>query len=86
MSNYPPGVTGNEPYLTGPTYSHEHSMTCGYEGCEFDGDVLVEGYTQTSEAWWTCPMCGYEHEGIELDDGPDPDLAYEMMREEQWDR
>ena len=49
--------------------SYDAVRYCGKEDhqgetCYFEGDVEVffdsESYTHVE--WWTCPLCGYEHE------------------------
>lgn len=32
------------------------------EVCEFDGEVDVTCDPEVRTAFWTCPVCGYEHE------------------------
>lgn len=59
MSNYPPGVTGNEYEISGPTYEEDEKRTCSDKDCGFSDEVIVQGYE--SEKWWTCPDCGLEH-------------------------
>jgi hypothetical protein len=39
----------------------------GDHGCQFSGpvDITVSDY---GEGFWWCPVCGHEHENVELDD------------------
>lgn len=64
MSNYPPGVTGNEYAIAGGTdYSQtrmvEHECDTPYEE-DFSGWALVEGevYGVDLAASFDCPQCG----------------------------
>jgi hypothetical protein len=76
LSNYPPGVTGNEYEIAGPDYEREtDDFLCpncgGIEGLE-------AGYHHVH--WIDCLTCDHR---VELGDdyGPDPDEAYDRMRE-----
>lgn len=124
LSNYPPGVSGNEPHLRGWDDESDESVECGkggyvkvfsadaerevrriqallaeiadgskpvslaatlvgsldymlkyriegveVEDCPFMGDVTVSWSGKTG--YWTCPLCGWEHE-VEADE-PDED-------------
>lgn len=80
MSNYPPGVTGNEPQIAGPSYEEEVERTCG--SCGTTDLVVIQGYGYLIT--WQCAECGEDHEE-EVDSGPDPDEAYERRREQEWE-
>lgn len=67
MSNYPPGVTGNEYQIAGgrpirPIHEHvQHE--CDPEKFEedFEGEVLiddVEVFNGIASGFFTCPQCG----------------------------
>jgi hypothetical protein len=72
MSNYPPGVTGNEYEIAGPDYERETDKPC--RKC---GELMMElGYRH--ERWLAC-VCGRT---VDLDvPEPDPDRAYDEARE-----
>ncbi len=55
MSNYPPGVTGNEYEIAGPSYEEYEDREC--PECEEPRRGLTQAYGH--EAWWTCESCGY---------------------------
>ena len=53
MTNYPPGVTGNEYAINGPDYeveTHEACPKCGFS-------LLEQGYY--FERWVVCTNCDY---------------------------
>ena len=53
MSNYPPGVTGNEYEIAGPDYEKDYDTPC--PKC---GDCMMElGYRGTR--WVVCCACDY---------------------------
>lgn len=66
MSNYPPGVTGNEYEIVGPDREFETFREC--ESCEIVSWVDVTGYGW--EEWWRCPKCQHENTRV-LDSEPD---------------
>lgn len=70
MSNYPPGVTGNEYAIAGADYEADEWRICLGRGCEFRGDVTVQGYR--GELFWTCPECGWEHTEYPEDQWEEP--------------
>lgn len=76
-SNYPPGVTGNEPQIAGPESETEkmERMACDEE-CGFDGEVPVTVVTYRGDymvsVYWTCPQCDRPHD-FEYEDAPDFD-------------
>lgn len=85
LSNYPPGVTGNEPEIAGYP-EHEEDLECeggvvqGPDGgdveCGWTGRETV--YISHGEGVWHCPKCGLEQR-FDLEDeyGPDPDAAWD---------
>ena len=54
LSNYPPGVTGNEWQISGPDWEHECKQEC--PTCESEQLGIIQGYRH--ESWWTCYTCG----------------------------
>jgi hypothetical protein len=66
MSNYPPGVTGNEYAIAGPDTERDEDrdVTCGNAECDFSGTVEVMVTTFRRDAWcnWTCPACGADNQ------------------------
>ena len=60
MSNYPPGVSGNEYEISGPDTETESEQEC--PTCE----AVVPGmeFTYRHDRWWVCDNC---HEQIDLD-------------------
>lgn len=80
MSNYPPGVTGNEFAIAGPDFEDEDSAFC--PRCAQDRDGTVLGYQ--GERWFVCGSCETQTDLPSLDDeGPDPDAAYDALVERQ---
>jgi hypothetical protein len=74
MSNYPPGVTGNEYEIAGPDYEREIDEPCPTCG----SPMMEEGYR--GDRWNVC------HDGhvFELDPiEPDPDRKYDEARERE---
>ena len=53
MSNYPPGVTGNEFEIAGPNREYEEVREC--TECGEEVEMLVQ--TFHNEAWADCPSC-----------------------------
>ncbi len=76
MSNYPPGVTGNEFQIAGPDYEREidgECSECGQSKC------LAElGYR--SDRWLQCSACNRVEDLPPFE--PDPD---EHRDREEWD-
>jgi hypothetical protein len=79
MSNYPPGVTGNEYEIAGGveteltiTASCENTECAEYGADVDDQEVLAEAYGGTVTYDWDCPVCGttssYERDESEWDD------------------
>ena len=90
--NYPDGVTGGEYEIAGPDreWDDVRTVSCQNEECEdFDveKDLPLSLSSYRSDEWGTfeCPVCKTqgEYEGTtNYEDGPDPDEAYERMRDE----
>ena len=74
MSNYPPGVTGNEYQIAGPDYERESDEPCPKCGKE----TFEEGYR--GERWLVCED-GHVTDLEPL--GPDPDRAYDEARDRE---
>ena len=53
MSNYPPGVSGNEYAIAGASWTGTLDVEC--EDCGYEGDADAEGYGW--ERWAFCPEC-----------------------------
>lgn len=53
MSNYPPGVTGNEYEIAGPSWTGIMDIEC--PSCGYEGEADAEGYGM--ERWAFCE-CG----------------------------
>lgn len=79
MSNYPPGVTGNEWQIAGAP-ERVISADCGVElpdvedeaQCNFSGDVDAVAVDEFGDWEWYCPDCGYlQITTIEPDDPPE---------------
>jgi hypothetical protein len=78
MSNYPPGVTGREYEIAGPSREYTDTRKCAAveetpdgmglgDECGWEGEVDIAGYGE--ENWWVCPKCGTEHtEWLEISD------------------
>lgn len=80
------GMRGLDAYITGGRYrSSLGYVTC--PGCDSQNPVTYE--EEYGTGWWTpeeCTTCGRAYEGDEAweeDEGPDPDRAYDLMREEE---
>lgn len=69
MSNYPPGVTGNEFEIAGPDREFTDIRPC--MACGRVEEVDVTGYGW--EEWWTCPRpeCLSENARVNEPDFPD---------------
>lgn len=84
LSNYPPGVTGNEPQIAGYPES-EIQVECDgifYDDddnespCDFSGQVTLVHDGLTGD--WDCPKCETNHTvDLEAEYGPDPDAAWD---------
>jgi len=57
VSNYPPGVTGNEYEISGPTYERE-TVQHYCDGCERMRLGVVTGFYR-DWADWECYTCGW---------------------------
>ena len=75
MSNYPPGVSGLEPHLTGPV-ERDHRMKVAectrldFERCDFTGgDVngVLSGDHLVATFWWDCPVCNAENSVVDVE-------------------
>lgn len=53
MSNYPPGVTGNEFAIAGPDFEEERYEWC--TTCEATTEQVLYGYRH--ERWIVCTSC-----------------------------
>lgn len=76
MSNYPPGVTGNEYQIAGADYERESDVPCGRCG---KSSCMEVGYGR--ERWLTCGECDWHTDLDPLE--PDPDRAYDEERDRQ---
>lgn len=63
MSNYPPGVTGNEYAIAGPDHELERDAWCNE--CEAVMAGVEQWYRR--ERWWTCDTCGWTTETPQSD-------------------
>ncbi len=76
MSNFPPGVTGNEVQIAG---ADEFEFTC--PGCGDDLVFLGDKF----EAWAECPDCGeVTVSPLELWESEAAERAGDMARDEGW--
>lgn len=64
MSNYPPGVTGNEYEIAGPDAEWEETkeVACDNDECpdfekEHEEELLLQSYRGTWWTEWQCPKC-----------------------------
>lgn len=80
MSNYPPGVTGNEYEIAGPDYEDYTDRSCWH--CSNTAGNLQQGYGK--EHWVICGGC-YLRTDLEqeYDDGADD--AYDRMKDREYD-
>ncbi len=71
MSNYPPGVTGNEYEIAGPDFEEEdknsHCPLC----C---GDLMIAGYRDRK--WLSCVACDFTEDIDDTCGGCDRPGAY----------
>jgi hypothetical protein len=63
MSNYPPGVTGNEPMIAGVEESESvQELECGSDSCNATYEVpTTETHSHGIVEWtasWVCNKCG----------------------------
>lgn len=76
LSNYPPGVTGNEFAIAGPDSETEDGADC--DTCQdwTQGMIYTYGFCR----WFVCDTCHNQTDLPDVeDDGPDPDEARERM-------
>lgn len=85
LSNYPDGVTGNEPQIAGypidTDFRDDREVYCQNDECKAfeqveEEEVVVEqwgGKSWVTERWeWTCPVCSHRTEfTTEFDPTPD---------------
>ncbi len=82
LSNYPPGVTGNEYAIAGPD-AEEPAEDFECPNCQSTSGTKLSYQRQ---AWIACNNCDYQLDTTDdYDNGPDPDAAYDKMREERDD-
>lgn len=74
MSNFPPGVTGNEYEIAGSDYDKESDVPCPQCGSE---DTREVGYQR--DRWIYCCTC--QQETTIEDPGDDPDRKYDEERD-----
>lgn len=67
MSNYPPGVSGNEFEIAGPDYERDYEGVCAHCGADA---LLALGFG--SRHWIICLECDYSED---LEDSDDNDLS-----------
>ena len=91
MSNYPPGVTGREPQISGyPEKEEARFVICKAErfACSFEGTVLatvINMGDDEAEVQWRCPTCKqWNIEFEDIDRGPDPDDQRERANDERY--
>ncbi len=69
MSNYPEGVTGNEPHIAGPVYSETKNVYVACSNCGQEGDYVIDVDYYAGDGGeaglFACYSCGsennYEH-------------------------
>ena len=91
-SNYPPGVTGREPQISGyPEKEERRNVVCEVDdgpGCRFEGTVVVTVFDiggDEAEVQWDCPQCKRQNiEFEDIDRGPDPDDQRERANDERY--
>jgi len=69
MSGYPPGVTGNEYAISGPSEEWEAKPDAECASCHwYDADDLVTyQYHISMGRWWICPNCNDSND-VEIED------------------
>jgi transcription elongation factor Elf1 len=78
MSNYPPGVTGNEWQIAGPYAETEEILDC--PECEKETLHTVTTFNRHDDVdACVCTVCEYESER-QVDSGPDP---YDAWRDDR---
>lgn len=81
LSNYPPGVTGNEPQITGEWPCADCGATLPEEGnCPECGEAL-----EIPEGEWVCPACDFTRDGSVCPEGcsEDPAHGYDAQRDRE---
>lgn len=81
LSNYPPGVTGNELQISGPSWESTEDVICP----ECDSDVEASAWGHSGTAHYTCSNCHYEWE-IPEDDMSQGADEYDVWRDEGLER
>lgn len=79
MSNYPPGVTGNELQIAGPAWESVELIDCP----ECSSTVKADAWGHGGVAHFTCPVCAHEWGVSEEDLEPDP---YDAWRDAELER
>jgi hypothetical protein len=51
---------GNSPHVAIKATMDLLAAATASADCGFSGEVLVQGYG--AQRWWTCPMCGHQHD------------------------
>jgi len=69
VSNYPPGVSGNEFEIAGPDFEDDATRYCST--CECDREGMLQGYR--SECWFICEVCGKQTDAEYDEDDYDED-------------
>ncbi len=64
MSNYPPGVSGNEYEIAGPDWEQDSTEYC--EQCRDDQPGMFQGYRDL--VWFICYECGEITENSDMTD------------------
>lgn len=73
LSNYPPGVSGNEDAIAGPKREYEDERGC--KECGWYGTVVVVEWSDCSV--WECEECGAEWVVGAFDsDGEDEEVPF----------
>jgi len=86
LSNYPPGVTGNEYAISGAEHEWEEEITCPF--CDWTGRVHHEAHREFGVVAFCenpdAPECEGTA-GIDVTEKHvfDPDEAYDRMREDE---
>ena len=92
MSNYPPGVSGHEPQISGyPEREERRDVICEVDdrhGCGFEGTVVATVFDiggDEAEVQWRCPTCKqWNIEFEDIDRGPDPDDQRDRANDERY--
>ena len=74
LSNYPPGVTGNEYAIAGPDGDGiEVDIECPECGTEFTGTISTYKSTASYEEGTVCPKCGNALDDLDASGHLEPD-------------